>query len=209
MPARATRVALVAAAIAATMMLAGCGGAGDAAAPRESAAPAAVGPLAADGLQDPRAPAAEDARSAAPVRVRIPAIGVDSGLESLGVDGTGRLTAPGDWNTAGWFSGGVVPGDVGPAIIAGHIDSPTGPAVFLRLGDLATGDEILVTLSDGEELTFAVTAHRQTAKAQFPTSEVYSNVPVPELRLITCAGAFDSGVGHYTDNLIVYATLRS
>lgn len=166
-------------------------------------------PFAAGGLQDPQTDRGGDVSASAlsPTRVRIPSIGVDTALESLAVDPEGRLDAPVDYDSAGWYAGGVVPGRIGPAIIAGHVDSPTAPAVFARIGELEPGAEVLVTMSDGSELSFAVTGTAQSAKSDFPTAEVYSNVPAPELRLITCAGTFDSAVGHYTDNLIVFATL--
>jgi sortase (surface protein transpeptidase) len=45
---------------------------------------------------------------------------------------------------AGWFTGGPMPGQLGPAVIAGHVDSRTGPAVFHRLRDLRPGDQIRV-----------------------------------------------------------------
>lgn len=164
-------------------------------------------PLAAGGLQDPRERDAATPDSP-PASIRIPRIGVASALETLTVDATGRLDAPRDYNLAGWYAGGVVPGALGPAIIAGHIDSPTAPAVFARLAELRPGDEVVVTTADRHDLTFRVTGSTQSAKSAFPSDEVYSNVPAPELRLITCAGAFDPAVGHYTDNLIVFAVLE-
>ena len=200
----------------ALVLLAGCGAQQTSAGPAVPAAPApeSVGPLAAGELQDPRTSASAEIGSGegvsaelAPVRIRIPSIGVDASLEDLGIDGDGRLSAPVDYDLPGWYADGVVPGSVGPAIIAGHVDSPTAPAVFLRLGELAPGDEIAVAMTDGTERVFHVSGSAQSAKAEFPTAEVYSNVPAPELRLITCAGAFDSSIGHYTDNLIVFATL--
>ena len=148
------------------------------------------------------------ATDAVPTRLRIPAIGVNSAIEQLSTDPSGALAPPVDYDLAGWFSGGVAPGEVGPAIFAGHVDSPTGPAVFLRIGELVEGDEVLVEMSSGETLTFVITDSQQSAKAEFPTSVVYSSVPRPELRLITCAGAFDRSIGHYTDNLILFAALR-
>ena len=175
-----------------------------------TAATAPAGALAADGLQDPARNAEMSERTdAPPTRLRIPSIGVDAAVESLGIGASGELVAPVDYDLAGWFAGGVFPGEVGPAILAGHVDSPTGPAVFLRIGELAVGDEVLVESSNGETLTFEITGSRQSSKAEFPTSDVYSNVPRPELRLITCAGTFDHAIGHYTDNLILFAALKA
>lgn len=160
---------------------------------------------AAEGFQDPAAPAA--ASTATPVRVAIPAIGVSSGLEDLHRGSAGELEPPKDWDSAGWFSDGIVPGQVGPAVIAGHVDSPTSAAVFYRLDELVAGDRITVTMSDGSERVFQVQRSERAAKSAFPTSDVYGTSPTPALRLITCDGTFDTATGHYTDNLIVFATL--
>lgn len=158
-------------------------------------------------LQDPsRSAEFSSMTDATPVRLRIPSIGVDTSLESLGLGAQEELLPPADFDRAGWFVGGTVPGDVGPAIIAGHVDSPTAPAVFLRIGELARGDEVVVDLSNGTSVAFSVTETVQTPKATFPTSDVYGPTPRAELRLITCSGGFDDGTGHYLDNLVVFAT---
>lgn len=206
-PAVAVTVALVC-----VLLLVGCGSRADGG--DTGSAPVTgttAGPLAADGLQDPRpqGPSGAVARAGSPVRISIPSIGVDATLESLDIDGTGRLVPPQDWDAAGWYAGGVAPGAVGAAIIAGHVDSPTAPAVFARLGELPPGATVTVTMSDGTAVGFSVTGSIQSPKSDFPTAEVYRNVPIPALRLITCTGTFDSSIGHYTDNLIVYAELDS
>ena len=159
------------------------------------------------GFQDPAAPAARS--TATPVRVEIPAIGVSSGLEDLGRGAAGELDPPDDWDSAGWFADGIVPGQVGPAVIAGHVDSPTSAAVFYRLDELVAGDAIRVEMSDGTTRTFTVERSERAAKSAFPTSDVYGSAPTPQLRLITCDGTFDTATGHYTDNLIVFADLSS
>lgn len=159
------------------------------------------------GFQDPAAPAARS--TATPVRVAIPAIGVSSGLEDLGRGAAGELDPPEDWDSAGWFADGIVPGQVGPAVIAGHVDSPTSAAVFFRLDELVAGDEVHVGMSDGTTRTFTVERSERAAKSAFPTSDVYGSAPTPQLRLITCDGTFDTATGHYTDNLIVFADLSS
>jgi hypothetical protein len=142
-----------------------------------------------------------------PVHVMIPALGVSSDLERLGVRADGTLSPPTDFERAGWFSGGVEPGQPGPAVIAGHVDSRSGPAVFHALGDLARGDAIEVTRADGSTVAFRVTEVAEHPKTAFPTEAVYGPVAGPELRLITCSGPFDEGTGHYVDNLVVFATL--
>jgi len=160
----------------------------------------AVVPLAAEGP----APAAD----APPTRVRIPAIGVDAALEPLRLDAAGALGAPTDFGRAGWYADGTLPGEVGPAVLAGHVDSRTGPAVFYRLHELRAGDAVEVA-RDGRWLRFRVTAVDRYAKDRFPTVQVYGPTPDPELRLITCGGVFDRARHSYADNVVVYAVAGS
>jgi sortase (surface protein transpeptidase) len=140
-----------------------------------------------------------------PVRVEIPAIGVSSRLVRLGLHADGTMEVPRDYGLAGWFSGGAMPGQDGPAVISGHVDSRSGPAVFYRLGDLRPGDRVRVQRADGAWLAFTVTGSASYAKARFPTDAVFGPVTGPVLRLITCGGDFDRASGHYLDNLVVTA----
>lgn len=153
------------------------------------------------------APLADDAvPSRAPTAIRIPAIGVDHELVPLAVDAAGVLIPPGSAAEPGWFAAGVVPGETGPAVIAGHVDSRSGPGVFYRLHELRPGDEIEVQRPEGVAL-FQVRSTEMVGKREFPSQSVYGPVPVPELRLITCGGAFSRSTGHYVDNVIVRAAL--
>jgi sortase (surface protein transpeptidase) len=143
--------------------------------------------------------------TAIPVNLSIPAIGVDTPLTRLGVNPDGTLEVPMDFSVAGWFSRGPRPGEQGAAVIAGHVDSRAGPAVFFRLGELHPGSVVRVATRRGEEVLFRVYAVREYRKTAFPTSLVYGPTPRPELRLITCGGAFDHETGHYLDNIVVFA----
>lgn len=155
------------------------------------------------------APEGRAATTARPVKVRLPSVGVSSRLERLGLDGDGAIETPTDWQRAGWYRGGPRPGDVGAAVILGHVDSTTGPAVFYRLRRLRRGDEIRVTRADGSVAVFAVDRLEQHRKTRFPTDDVYYPTPEPTLRLVTCGGDFDTQAGSYRDNLVVFATLRA
>jgi sortase (surface protein transpeptidase) len=148
-------------------------------------------------------------RLAAPIRISIPKLGVDAEIVRLGLNADGTLQVPTDFATAGWWTGGARPGERGPAVIAGHVDSRTGPAVFFRLGSLRRGDTIAVRRRDGHAARFAVDSVRRYAKTRFPTKAVYGLTRRPTLRLITCSGAFDQATAHYLDNTVVYATLIS
>ncbi len=143
-----------------------------------------------------------------PARVVIPPIGVDATLETLGLEATGAVMAPVNFDHAGWFSAGPAPGEPGPALIAGHIDSVTGPAVFARLGELTAGDPIDIVRVDGSVAPFEVVTVSQHPKADFPSHAVYGPVSGSALRLVTCGGAFDRASRHYLDNVIVYAEPR-
>ena len=147
------------------------------------------------------------ATALAPLQVRLPAIGVDSRLVPLAVDPAGALVPPEDTATAGWFAQGTLPGAVGPAVIAGHVDSRRGPGVFFQLAKVVPGDVVLVDRADGSSLSFTVTRVDHYPKRTFPTDRVYAPTSAPELRLITCGGAFDRSVRSYEDNVVVSARL--
>jgi sortase (surface protein transpeptidase) len=140
----------------------------------------------------------------APSRLRIPAIGVDTALDGLHLANDGTLTPPAGYEKAGWYADGTAPGDVGPAVIAGHVDSQAGPAVFYRLRDLAAGDRIEITRG-GATVVFVVTRAAWYPKSAFPTAVVYGPTPDRQLRLITCGGVFDHQLRSYRDDLVVYA----
>lgn len=150
------------------------------------------------------------ARGAAPpVRIRIPAIGVSAAVVRLGLNRDGTLQVPADFGVTGWFTGGPAPGETGPAVIAGHIDSRRGPAVFYRLHALRPGDRVAVERTDGTTVQFAVQDTAQYPKRAFPTEAVFGPSPDPLLRLITCGGTFDRSRRSYRDNVVVTARLAS
>ena len=144
-----------------------------------------------------------------PVRLRIPAIEVDAGgLVPLALNADHALQAPDRFEDVGWYAAGPAPGDPGPAVIAAHVDSRSGPAPFFRLRDLHPGDEVLVARSDGVEVRFVVDNVQRYPKDAFPTDAVYGPAPGAALRLITCGGSFDSSKRSYRDNIVVYASTR-
>ena len=146
-------------------------------------------------------------RAAVPVRIEIDAIGVSAPVIRLGLNPDGTLEVPTRFGDTGWWTGGARPGERGPAVIAGHVDSRGGPAVFFRLDRLRARDAIVVVLRDGSRVRFLVQRTARYRKAAFPTAAVYGPTRWPTLRLITCSGAFDAASGHYVDNTVVYARL--
>jgi hypothetical protein len=145
-----------------------------------------------------------------PVGLDIPSINVHSTvLVPLRVGSDGVLAAPTDFARPGWYTGGPTPGQLGPAIIAGHVDGPTGPAVFYRLGQLTAGAQVTITRQDGTRATFTIDTVARYAKADFPTDLVYgTTISRAEIRLITCGGAFNRATGHYVDNVIAFGHLN-
>ncbi|HEX6712731.1 MAG TPA: class F sortase [Thermoleophilaceae bacterium] len=139
-----------------------------------------------------------------PTRIRIAAIGVDARVTRLGLNPDGTMQTPTDYADTGWYAPGPEPGERGAAVIAGHVDSKSGAAVFYRLGELRRGDAVRITVAGGRVIRFRVTGLERWPKASFPTKRVFGRTRAATLRLITCGGAFNSATGHYVDNTIVY-----
>jgi hypothetical protein len=145
--------------------------------------------------------------AARPAWLSIPSLGIRTKLIHLGVNSDGTLQVPSSTAVAGWYTGSPRPGTVGSAIIAGHVDSRSGPGIFFWLRTLHRGDRIYVGRADGTMAVFTVTRIRKFAKDDFPTAAVYGPVPDAELRLITCGGVFDRSLGSYLSNVVVFARL--
>ncbi|MFI7616017.1 class F sortase [Nonomuraea terrae] len=174
----------------------------------EIARPVARDVAGAGGVAQPAA-AESGGRAAAdvanPVRLRIPAIGVSTGVSALRLDAKGQLVAPTSFTRVGWNKSGPEPGEKGVAVIAGHVDSKTGPAVFYRLRELRKGAKIHVDRADGSTVTFVVGRLARYPKSRIPDKQVYGTAKGAELRLITCGGTFDRSRNSYRDNVIVFA----
>ncbi len=140
-----------------------------------------------------------------PTFLRIPVLATAAAVGSVGLEPDGTLQVPTAWGDIGWYEYGPRPGEVGAAVLVGHYDSTTGPAVFYQLDKIKKSDMIDVSLADGTVAHFAVDRIQEVSKAAFPVAEVYGKVDRPELRLITCGGDFDRKTHHYLDNMIVYA----
>jgi hypothetical protein len=207
-----TSVVLAAAGIAAVVVL-----------PPEASDPVRLDvPLAAEApLADtapPPAPSAELVGSAvpapqlsasSPTRIRLPALGVTSRIMELGLQRDGSMEVPPGAYPVGWYDGSPTPGELGPAVLAGHVDWEGEPGAFSGLRALRPGDTVVVDRADGTVATFRVDRVEKHQKDAFPTEEVYGDIDHAGLRLITCGGAFDEDSGDYEDNVIVFARLAS
>jgi sortase (surface protein transpeptidase) len=144
------------------------------------------------------------------VSLSVPAIGLRAALTPVGLLSDGSIDVPPARlrSVAGWYRDGASPGEIGPALVVGHVDSARdGPAVFFRLGDLRPGDSFSVRRSDGVVVRFRITAVREYPKTDFPDQEVYGPVARPEIRLITCGGDFDGASRSYRDSVVVFALM--
>jgi hypothetical protein len=167
-----------------------------------SRAAAAVGPL-------PEGPA--PLGRSVPVTLDVPAVGVHASLRTLGLNPDGTVEVPPLGSPdAGWYENSPTPGEPGPAVVLGHVDSArSGPGVFFDLRAAAPGDAIAVTRANGSVARFRVDRIGTYPKSAFPTAEVYGDLDHPGLRLITCGGHFDRAARSWTDNVIVYASAAS
>ncbi len=188
-----------------SLALVGCGGAGDATPdgpssgePRTSTAT----PVPSASAGSPDAPGARPV----PARLVIPAIELDERLIGLGLASDGAMEVPEDPDRAGWFTGGGRPGGHGPTVVAGHVDSTEGPAVFGDLTRVEKGDEVHVDDAKGARVTYRVDRVTDHSKGEFPTEEVFGATAADELRLITCGGDWDSVASQYSDNHVVHAS---
>ena len=146
------------------------------------------------------------ARSA-PVALRIPSIGVSVSVSALGLNPDGTVQVPTNFQEPGWYRLGPSPGQLGSAVILGHVDSYQGPAVFFQLRSLEAGDRVEVSLADGVVADFVVTTVAMYPKDQFPAQQVYASQGHSSLQLVTCGGTFDTQTGHYLSNVVAFTTL--
>lgn len=199
--------------LAAAILLAAAGTFALAFAVGQSRAPEVVPPPTAE-IAGPAAPAGDvpappGGAQAQPVSLQIPAIAVDRSLLRVGLAADRTLEVPPfeKADQPGWYDRFPAPGDRGPAVIVGHVDSPDGPAVFNRLDTLDAGDEVRVGRTDGMTAIFVVDRVAAYSKDDFPSHLVYGALDYPGLRLITCGGPYDAGDGGYQENVVVFASL--
>ncbi|MFB4301206.1 class F sortase [Actinomadura sp. NTSP31] len=188
------------------LLLVGCGGGGDGgdASPSKSPAPSATpaGTTAASNVAS--------LSPSEPTKITISRIGVSAPVGEIGLLPGGRIQEPplSRPNLAGWYKEGPTPGEVGPAVVLGHVDANKKAAVFYRLKELKPGDKIQIGRKDGTTATFTVERTQRVGKDAFPHQKVFGeSLDHAALRLVTCGGAFDPKAGHYTENLIVYSKL--
>jgi sortase (surface protein transpeptidase) len=175
---------------------------------------AVVGVSLAAGLPDTQAASSLAAPKSAtrkqmpnPVRIVIPAIGVNARVIPLGLNRDQTIQVPTNAADTGWFRPGPEPGEQGAAVIVGHVATRSGPGVFYRLRQLHVGQLITIRLQDGSTVRYVARSMITVLKSRFPTNRVYARTTQPTLRLITCAGKLNPSTGHHPENYIVFASI--
>lgn len=148
------------------------------------------------------------ADSIVPSSIAIPAIDVNAAIEPVGILENGQMGVPQEVNNVGWFEPGIKPGSNGNAVLAGHVDSKTGPAIFFDLEKLEAGDEVIVKDAEGKQLTFVVQSKKSYERSLAPIEEVFGSSDAKKLNLITCTGDFDRAEGTHEERLVVYTELK-
>ncbi len=142
-----------------------------------------------------------------PVFMQIESVGIKTTIASVDLNTDGTLEVPKSYDHVGWYKRSPTPGELGPSVITGHVDSYKGPAVFWKLGHVKAGDKVVITREDGSIVTFIVDRVEQFSQDSFPTDQVYGNTENSGLRLITCGGYFQRTAQRYTHNTVVFASV--
>jgi len=144
-----------------------------------------------------------------PTHIRVPSVGIDADLVSTGLDQKGSIAMPNSVDIGALYNGSPTPGQLGPAIIAGHVDNYyQGDGAFFPLRNTQVGDLIYVDRADNTTAAFKVVDIKQVPQANFPSQEVFGNINYAGLRVITCGGAFNHQTYEYEDNIVVFAILQ-
>ncbi|GGF22216.1 hypothetical protein GCM10010954_21310 [Halobacillus andaensis] len=143
-----------------------------------------------------------------PTHIKIPSIDVDAPIEQVGILDNGQMGVPENIDNVGWFEPGTKPGDPGNSVLAGHVDSKSGPAVFFYLDQLEEGDEIIVSNDNGDERTYTVQHMESYPYADAPIQDIFGPSDEKKLNLITCTGTFNRDQGTHEERLVVYTELE-
>ena len=155
----------------------------------------------------PRVVVEEPAPVTAPVRLKIPRLGVDAPLDDVALEADGSMEIPHDVHRVGWYSPGVMPAEpTGTAVLSGHVNSRAqGPGALSNLKATEPGDRITVVHEDGSESLWQVERRSNYLKTQLPIADIFTRFGDQRLVVITCGGPFDANARSHTENVVVYA----
>ncbi len=145
-------------------------------------------------------------RAGVPVRIVIPRINVDASIEPVAVAPDGGMGVPQMPRNVAWFRVGVRPGEVGSAVMAGHVNWWNGAtAVFADLHTLSPGDKIVVRDDTGATIPFVVQMSRVYGSKDETVTVFSSHDGLAHLNLITCDGVWNKRTKQYSKRLVVFA----
>ncbi len=147
--------------------------------------------------------------SSPPERLVIPSLNIDAAVQHVGVGKSGNMAVPNNYSDVGWYRLGAPPGQIGSAVMDGHVDNGFAlPAVFKHLGDIKKGDDIYVVQGDGSKIAFVVTDIQLYPYKSAPTDFIFNRRDKARLNLITCEGVWDAVERTYDRRLVVFAELQ-
>jgi LPXTG-site transpeptidase (sortase) family protein len=152
-------------------------------------------------------PSSQPTSATEPTSLVIKNLKVSAAIVPVALNTDRSLQIPSKSMDVGWYVRSAQPGEKGTAIMTGHLDTATGPAVFWNLKNLKPGDQIEISRSNQTVAVFRVDKVERYSQDNFPDQQVYGTADYPALRLITCAGTYSRSLGRYSDNLVVYASL--
>lgn len=154
------------------------------------------------------APAAAVVAGDSPTRLRIPALNIDAKVQQTGLTKSGAMGTPSNFTDVAWYKYGPAPGQVGSAVIDGHVDNGLSLAgVFKHLGDIKTDDDVYVTMQSGTQLHFKVSDIEIYPYKDAPSDLIFNRADTVRLNLVTCDGTWVKGDKTYNERLVVYTTL--
>lgn len=151
----------------------------------------------------------ESIRGMTPARIEIPSIDVDTAIEPTGVLANGEMGVPEDVDQVGWFEPGYKTGSKGHSVLAGHVDSLTGPAVFYELKNVTIGEQVTIIDADGRKMVFEVTKKVSYETDEAPIEKIFGPTDERLINLITCTGVYNRSIGSHEERLVVTAELVS
>jgi LPXTG-site transpeptidase (sortase) family protein len=141
-----------------------------------------------------------------PTRLRVPSIGVDAQVESIGQKSDGSMGTPSSFERAAWYKLGSKPGEPGNAVIDGHVNNAlTSAGVFEHLPKVSIGDIVEVSDEAGHKITYRVREINEYAPNDAPLKSIFATSGPSQVVLITCDGEWDPSAHQFNKRLVVVA----
>ncbi len=145
-----------------------------------------------------------------PRTLSIPSLNINAPIIQVGITLAGAMATPKSFKEVGWYKYGVMPGERGSAVIAGHVNNGLGlSGVFTDLSKLKVGDSVEVIDVSGNVLSFEVEKTVLYDYKTADTSGIFSSTDdAVRLNLITCDGDWIQNEKTYDKRLVVFTKLK-